>query len=143
MTEPRTRTCPVCQTEFVLKPRGGHRRYCSERCRQAAFRQRHEIPAKIAAASGTHGPNRRALEEAFAVSGLPTSAPHLVQAARSLADQVDGRPSSPGLWGRYQAALGQLTPVMVADADDAFAQLLAEINSHDPRLRQLEDSVGD
>jgi len=35
-----TTNCPVCERSFVKE---GRARYCSDRCRQAAFRRRHQL----------------------------------------------------------------------------------------------------
>lgn len=42
--------CPVCQSEF---PAHGRRRYCSDACKQKAWRQQHALPS----------PPRRAVTE--------------------------------------------------------------------------------
>lgn len=54
-----------------------------------------------------------------------------LQAVRSLADAVDTKPFSPGLWQEYRAALSEVLGSDV-DADDGIHDALAAIRSAAP-----------
>ena len=46
VTIPDQRSCPVCGTTFVAN---GRRTWCSDACRQRAFRLRHQLPGQTPA----------------------------------------------------------------------------------------------
>ena len=128
MPKIQMRACVTCGREFMLKPRGGRRVYCSDTCRAAAWRERRAF-------RGTGTANQQALEEMLAGYVIPQSMAALVQTARCLAVATDEQPYNPGLWARYQHALDRLSPLVATDEDAAIAALIAEINSHDPHKR--------
>lgn len=75
------------------------------------------------------GRNRDALEgalEALAVG--PEHAP-LVEAARTLADQVDGPDFDDKAWREYRLMLGNLMEATAHNGSDAFAEWLTEMRT--------------
>lgn len=120
-----TKTCPQCGRDFPLKPHGAHRRYCTDTCRAAAYRDRQAV-------KGNDTANQQALEEMLSDWVVPRSMAAVVATARCLAVAVDSQPQNAGLWARYQQAITQLLPVVAGDEDDEIAGVLAEIRAAGP-----------
>jgi hypothetical protein len=119
-------TCRGC--DAPLPPAAGPRPrvWCSDRCRKAASRT--TTPVKLTGP----GPNRQAVEQDIArLDGGVDAA--IVEAARSLADQVDRLPSSAPLWSRYLEAIERLRTAADEDAEaDEVAALLRQLSGGEP-----------
>jgi hypothetical protein len=128
MTDP---ACSYCGG--ILPASSRVRRYCSDRCRRAAFRRRHAgqgDAAPLEEVAGEPGRARAGLE-AWAF-GAPEAPAALLEAARLLADQIDSRPSDSPLWARYIDLLRLLVPAVSQPAlDEEAVALLASFRSRE------------
>lgn len=117
-----TKTCEYCGRTIEGTAR---RKYCDAQCRAKAAKRR-EAPAEVVKVDGE---NVKAVERLVAElegSGLAryVQGP-VVQAARSLAAQVDAAPADSPLWGRYLAALENLRSAADTAENEAVDHLAA------------------
>lgn len=89
------------------------------------------LPAQVAGYCHLHadspfGRNRAALEQSIGHLATDPSHAALIEAARSLADQVDERPVEERLWREYRFALSALMGAATVDSD-TLAEGLSEL----------------
>lgn len=91
------RTCGFCGADLPKpKGRGGHRRYCSSRCRTAAYRRRRDYGAPLPDGLNAGDPITRLSEALLAARGLvtllnrlePDLAPPLAARSGTLAESI-------------------------------------------------------
>jgi hypothetical protein len=119
------RTCDYCGATFAASsPRA---RFCSDRHRKAAHRLRSSetMEADPQEIAGAPGRARAGLDDWINEEGF-TAPAALVEAARSLADEVDRSPRNSPLWGRYIDLLRQLTEAVEPVVDSAWTDFRAE-----------------
>jgi hypothetical protein len=130
--------CKECRTE--LPNYSGHGpvpSYCSDRCRKRASRRRasegvghrpDDVPADLP--TQEPGRVRQGLEDwLVGRDGFDEAPSALVEAARVLADQVDGEPRNSPLWGRYTQLLETLVTPQVQGREVAaeLGEILSEV----------------
>ncbi len=120
--------CEECGGQFEKPKKGPRKRFCSSGCRSRAWRRGDR------AAPTEPGRNRLALEETLRVQPPPASTAAHIEAARSLADAVDGDPKNSPLWGRYLDALERLADLTVAEEEAEIDAELDKLRALGPRM---------